>query len=136
MVIATAIAFVGIAAYFGSNTSFNMLSLSNQFVAATSSAQQSIFLAAGQAMLAVYTGTAFQLNYIVGAVAFIMISFVMLKTNIFSKPIAYLGIAANIIALGLYVPKVGIYISVFSVLFLWIWYILIARRFFQLSKEP
>jgi hypothetical protein len=62
-----------------------MLSLSNQFAVATSSAQQSTLMAAGQAMLAVYTGNAFQLNYIIGPIAFIMISFVMLRTNIFSK---------------------------------------------------
>jgi hypothetical protein len=36
--------------------------------------------------------------------------------------------------LGLYVPKVGVYISVFSVVFLWVWYILVARRLFQLGQ--
>ena len=49
------------------------------------------------------------------------------------KSTAYMGILANVIALGLYVPKIGVYISIFSVVFLWIWYILIARRLFQLG---
>ncbi|MFC2032683.1 hypothetical protein ACFLUS_04930 [Chloroflexota bacterium] len=134
MTIAASLAFIGIAAYFASNTAFNMLSLSNQYVAAITEAQRSMLLAAGQAMLANYTGTAFQLSYVLGAVALITISVVMLRSNIFGKVTAYLGIAANVIALGLYVPTIGVYISIFSVLFLWVWYILIARKLFQLGQ--
>jgi MFS family permease len=50
---------VGLAVYFGSNTSFSMLTLSQQYATATTDADRSLFLAAGQAMLALYTGTAF-----------------------------------------------------------------------------
>ena len=63
-----------------------------------------------------------------------MVSAVMLQNHLFSRAIAYLGIASNIIALGLYVPVVGIYISIFSVVFLWVWDILMARRLFQLAS--
>jgi hypothetical protein len=126
---------VGIAAYYASNTSFNMLALSQQYAAATSEAQKASLQAAGQAMLAIYTGTAFQVNYILGAVAFIIISAVMLRGGIFSRATAYLGILANALALGLYLPVIGIYVSIFSVLFLAAWEILIGLRFFQLAKR-
>ena len=46
-----------------------------------------------------------------------------------------MGLLANVIALGLYVPVIGIYISIFSVLFLEIFYILVARRFFQMGRR-
>ena len=42
--ISTALTFIGIAAYFGSNTIFSMLSLSNQYATASSDAQKSLFL--------------------------------------------------------------------------------------------
>jgi len=86
-------------------------------------------------MLAIYTGTAFQVSYILGAAAGIIISGVMLRSGIFSKMTAYMGTLANAISLGLYVPVVGIYISSFSVLFLEIFYILATRHFFQMGRR-
>jgi len=57
----------------------------------------------------------------------------MLRSEIFGKRTAYVGIVTNIVVFGLYVPKVGIYISLLSVVGYLIWYILIARRLFQLG---
>ncbi len=132
--LATALGFLGIAAFIASNPAVEMLSLSGRYTAATTETQRSMFLAAGQALLAGWQGTAFQVAYVVGSVAGLTISAVMLRSNAFSRVTAYMGILANVIALGLYVPTVGLYISVFSVLFLWIWYILIARRLLQLAR--
>ena len=41
---------------------------------------------------------------------------------------------ANAVALGLYVPRVGVFIAVLSVLFLEVWYVLIARRLYQFGR--
>ena len=57
----------------------------------------------------------------------------MLLSDIFGKATAYVGIVTNIVVFGLYVPEVGVYISLLSVLGYVIWYILIARRLFQLG---
>lgn len=73
-------------------------------------------------------------SLILGSVALVIISMVMLQSKIFSKTTAYLGILANVFAMGLCVPKTGTYILLFSVVFLWVWYILITRRFFQLGQ--
>jgi len=127
---------VGLAAYFSSNTAFNMLALSNQYAAAISEAQKAACLAAGQAMLAIYTGTAFQVNYLIGAVALIILSALMLRNPAFDKAAGWSGIVANLIALGLYVPVVGVYISVFSVFILEVWYVLVARSLFRLGRGP
>ena len=77
MAIATALGLVGIATYFASNTAFEMLSLSNQYAAATTDAQRGLFVASGQAMLAIYQGTAFDVSYIFLAIASLIISVVM-----------------------------------------------------------
>ena len=51
MAIALTLGLGGIVTYFASSTAFNMLSLSDQYAAATTDAQRSLFLAAGQATL-------------------------------------------------------------------------------------
>lgn len=134
MAIATTIWLVAIATYFASNPAINLLSLSDQYATAATEAQRAMFLAAGQAMLTMWTGTAFQIFYILGSLAPILVSVVMLRSNLFGKVIAYMGILANVIALGIYVPTIGVYIAIFSVLFLEVWYILIGRRLLQLGQ--
>jgi fumarate reductase subunit D len=133
--IALTLGIIGIAAYFSSNTAFEMLYLSNQYAVATTEAQRSMLSAAGQAMLAIYGGTSFQLSYVLQAVYGIIISAVMLQSKVFSKVTAYVGILAGVIAFGLFVPNIGIFISIFSILFYEMWYILIARRLFQLGQS-
>jgi hypothetical protein len=134
MIIATVLGLVSTILFIASNPAFAMLSLSHQYASATSEAQRTIFLAAGQTLLSTWQGSAFQVSYLLGSLAPIFMSVVMLQTKLFSKATAWLGIVANVIALGLYVPVIGTYISIFSVLFLWLWYLLMAQRFFQLSR--
>ena len=133
MAIDTTLAFAGIVVYYASNTAFSMLSLSDQYAAATTDAQRSVFLAAGQAMLAIYQGTAFHMSYVLVSVAPLIISVVMLRSNIFSKVAAYVGILANVLGLAYFLPAVGVLLSLISVVGLAIWYILIARKLFQLG---
>jgi uncharacterized protein DUF4386 len=135
MAIGTTLGLVAAVLYFASReATFTMLFLSRQYAAATTNTERSLFLAAGQTVLAIYNGTAFHLSYNIGQVAGIIISAVMLRNTIFSKAAAYAGILGNAIGFGLYVPTIGIYISLFSVVGLWIWYILIGRRLFQLGQ--
>jgi hypothetical protein len=134
MAVATTLYFVAIAAYFASNTAFEILSLSGQYAAATTDAQRSVYLAAGQAMLATFEGTAFQVSYVLASGAGTMIGAVMLRSEIFGRVAAYALIVGDVIGLGLYVPTIGIFLSVISVPVLWIWYILIARRLIQLGS--
>ena len=134
MAVGTTFGFAGLALFIASNPAFEMLSLSDHYAAATTDAQRSVFLAAGQTMLASWQGTAFQVAYILGSIAGLAVSVVMLRSNIFNKVTAYAGILANAIGLGLFVPTIGVFIAVFSVVFLWIWYILVARRLFKLGQ--
>ena len=135
MLIATFIGIIGIILLlFSREATFTMMSLSDQYYAATTDIEKTMCLGSGQTMLFIYNGTVFNLSYILGSVALIIISWVMLKTNIYSRLTAILGILSNVIALGLYVPRIGIYISLFSVIGLEIWYILITRRLFQLGR--
>jgi hypothetical protein len=134
MAIATVLGIVGIVLFITSNPAIEMLSLSDHYAAATTDAQRATFLAAGQAILAGWQGTAFQVGYLLSSVAGIAIPVVMLRGAIFSKAIAYLGILANAIGLGLYLPAIGIFLALFSVVFLELWYILLGHRLLQLGQ--
>jgi len=134
MVIATALGIVGIVLFITSNPAIEMLSLSDRYAAATTDAQRTIYLAAGQAVLAGWQGTAFQVGYLLSSIAGIVIPVVMLRGTIFGKATAVLGILANAIGLGLYLPAIGLFLALFSVVFLEVWYILLGRRLLQLGQ--
>ena len=135
MAIALTIGLVGTTLHFASReATFGMLSLSSQYTAATTDAQRAMLLAAGQALLTIYNGTAFDLSYIPSGIVLLIFSVVMLRSNIFSKATAYVGIVMG--ALMLVPPTVGtlgLLLSLISLVPTLIWLILIARRLFQMK---
>jgi hypothetical protein len=144
IVIATAFGFVGIAVFFASNQAFSMLSLSDQYAAATD-AQRAMFLAAGEALLAInnpgamYQGTGIYLSLLLVLLAGLIISVVMLQSTQFNNATAYMGILANVFALGYFIAlpfSLAIYWlpPTISAPFRIVWYILIALKLFQLGR--
>ena len=136
MALAAIVGLVGVATYFASNVAFNMLLLSNQFAAATTDAQRSQLLAAGHAMLAIWQGTAYDVSYVLGGVAILILSVVMLRSAVFGKVTAYLGLLFGALML---VPgtagTVGLVFAFASLLPMVVWDVLIARRLFQLAAH-
>lgn len=134
MAIAMALVFVGIATYFPSNIAFSMLSLSDQYAATTTDTPRTMLLASGQALLTGLQSSTFYVSYILMSTAGLIISSVMLRSNnIFSNVTAYVGILASVLGLGLFVPTIGLLLSLISVIPTLMWYILIARRLFRLG---
>lgn len=136
MLIAVVLGLMGIAAYFASNTAFEVLSLSSQYSAATTEAQRVMFLTAGQVMLETYEGTAFDIYYVLNTIVLFIFSAVMLRSNIFSKTTAYLGILAGVLMI---VPSsagtMGLYFSLASLVPWAIWLVLVARGLFRLGRS-
>ncbi|HYZ60781.1 MAG TPA: hypothetical protein VE544_14095 [Nitrososphaeraceae archaeon] len=81
MAIALILQLVATASYLASTVAFEMLSLSNQYATATTDAERSLFLAAGQ-MLVTWQGTAFDVSYVLSALAVLIVSAVMLRSHI------------------------------------------------------
>jgi len=125
---------LGVMCFIAARPAFEMLHLSHGYAAAKTDAERAIFLAAGEAKVATFHGTAFYINYILGSLTGLIISWVMLKTTLFSKATAYIRIASSVCDFGLFVPTIGMFIAIFSMLFLVIWNIMIARRLFQLAN--
>jgi hypothetical protein len=132
-VIALTLGFLGLVCIVPSRPILEMFALSDQFAAATTDAQRAIYQAAGEAVLALFHGTAYHVHYILGSASLLITSFLMLQSDTFSKATAYVGIVTNIVVFGLYVPQIGVYLSLLSVVGYVIWYILIGRRLYQLG---
>lgn len=130
--IATVLALIGIAVYLASNTALSMPSLSDQWAAATSDAQRSTLVAAGQAMLAIYEGPSLGAGVLLVMVATLVLSGVMLRSALFGRPIAALGMVAGIIGLGYYVgvalPAVRIFLLEAAAPFFLLWILMTSRR--------
>jgi len=111
-----------------------MLSLSNQYADATTEAERVALLGAGEGLLASFEGTAFHLNYILAQLAGIAVGIVILRAGVFSRGVGWLMVVGNAVGFGLYLPVVGLGLSAFAGLLLWVWLILLARGFLALSR--
>lgn len=144
MAIALTFALLGIGIFFATNNPFSMLSLSNQYAAATTDIQRSTFLAAGQAVLANTNQRAvggFNMGLFLVSVAGLIISSVMLQNNSFSRVTAYVGILAYTLSLADYLREaltpsatIALLVILPNVLFLVIWFALVGRRLYQLGR--
>jgi hypothetical protein len=145
MLVATVLFFVGISAFFATNTAFPMLSLADQYAAATTDAQRAMFLAAGQAMLTMFNVNAFQVSYVIVSGAWLMMSAVMLRSSIFGRVTAISGILAGATAVGALalerLPVIGGFLPLLialyfaAIVFLALWVVLTGRRLYRLGTE-
>jgi len=132
MLLATALAGVSIMCFLVATPALNMLSLSRQFAVASSDAQREALLAVGNSLM---WSSAFQVGYVVGSIEMLIVAWVMLYSPSFGKAAAYVGIAASLIGLGIYVPKVGVQLSLLSVVGMQVWYIMIAQTLWRVSRK-
>ena len=139
MAIATAMAFIGIADYIATNAAFNMLNLSDQFAAATTDAQRSLLLSAGQAVLAAGPAAGFNMGLLLVSAAGLIVSVVMLRSETFGKVTAYVGILANAVGLTYYlalaVPSIGAILLGLSGLLFLIWILLVGVKLHQSGRR-
>ncbi len=146
MVSATVLGLIGIAITFASNQALALLSLSQQYAAATSAAQRTLLLADGQMLLTInqFGSPGRYLSLLLIGVAGLLISIVMLRSDVFKRTTAYVGILASAFDLAYClavaaVPAVdGKLLAVCFIpaagLFLMIWHILIGQRLYRHGK--
>jgi hypothetical protein len=117
---ATGLWLIAIGMFIASNPAAQMLKLSQHFAAAPTDEQRSQAVAAGEAVLANWEGSAFQVSYVVGQLSGILIAIIMLQTTSFGRLVPYTLIIGNVVGFGYYLPKVGLAISAFSGVVLWV----------------
>jgi hypothetical protein len=145
MLIATTLGIAGAVVYFASNNTFSMLFLSDQYAAATTEAQRSTLLAAGQAVLAlnnpgaVFEGTGIYMSFFLLAAAGLIISGTMLRSKLFGRVTAWVGILAGGLDLVYcltfaIMPALTVFLMSAAGLCLTIWHILVGLRLFKLAN--
>lgn len=144
--LALTFAITGVAVFLATNNPFSMLSLSNQYSAATTAVQKELCLAAGQAILINTNQRAvegFNMGFLLLSTAGMTISILMLRNKTFNKVIAYAGILTFAISLVDYIrvvfmPSISlllIIIAAASGLLILIWLVLIGKRLLKLGQQ-
>ena len=135
----TILFFVGLPVYLASSRALPMLSLSSQYASATTDAQRSLLVAAGQAMLAEGQSRA---GVPLVEFACLVISVVMLRGKGFSKATAHAGILGTVLLMVVEIiltrvrtlPDWAKGISGVAGLSMITWYFLVGRRLLQLGR--
>jgi hypothetical protein len=138
---ATLFTLIAITVMFATHSGFSLLHLSEQYEAATSAAQQSELLAAGEAVIAsdIWNSTGGYATGILLQSAGVLISLAMLRSNDFGRITAYAGLLANGIDLLQHVlhpfaPGVSAIILWFAGLPYFLWFPLVGRDLLRLSR--
>jgi Domain of unknown function (DUF4386) len=137
MSIALAAGLIGTVLYLVSReATFSMLALSKQFEAASTAEQKTILLAAAQTVLTIYNGGCFDVSYVLGGVTVLLVSWVTLRSAVFGRAVAILGIITGILML---LPPttgpIGLVVSLVSLLPTMVWLVLLAVGFLRLSSS-
>ena len=143
--IALMFALLGIGIFFATNNPFLMVSLSDQYAAAATDAQRSTLLAAGEAVLANTNQRAvggFNMGLFLVSMAGLMVSIAMLRSSIFSRTTAVIGIAAHTLALADYLRQaltpsvlIALLVIIPNAILLIIWLCMVGRRLYQLGLQ-
>ena len=121
---------IGLAIYFPSNTSLEMLSTSRQYFQAVTDQDKTILLSTGQTLYAVWKGTSYAVYYVFNGIALILFFLAMIKDNSFRKLTASFGLTSGILMI---VPAtagiVGMVMSLLSLIPWSIFSVLVIKDF-------
>jgi hypothetical protein len=142
--LAMIVSFLGTAVFYATNQAFPMFELSNRYAAATTQAERTVIEAAGQTILSVgqsHTAGTF-LAFMFSEIGGMLMAVVALRGKIFGTIASLAGLIGYGVLfifeiLSSFAPSTpGILIfAMFGGLLNIAWYILVARRFFQLERS-
>ena len=133
--VALAVGLVGLVLLIPSRPIIEMFALSGKYAAATTDAAKSQILASVGALLALFDGTGWFMNTLLGALSLLVSSLLMLRSQTYSKATAYAGIITNALVCGFFIPVLGTILLFLTLPGYMIWYFLLARRFFQMGRN-
>ena len=96
-IFALTIGLIGLTTYFPSNTSIEMLSISQQYLIAETEQDKSALIAAGRTLFSIWKGTSYSVYYVLNGFALILYFLAMSKSLEFRKSTAYIGLIAGIL---------------------------------------
>lgn len=140
--IAALLGCAGVTLFLATPSVFSWLALSDKFAVATSAAQKTLFLAAGEAVLAsdMWHGTGPQLGGLLLQIGALVISAIMLRSGDFGKLTAWVGVVTHgldlaHILVGFVFPAAGVAVMMVAGPLYLVWFPLLARDFFRLARD-
>jgi hypothetical protein len=134
VVIALGLGGIGMAAYMSSPRPIEMLHLARAYAEA-GPAEGAALLATGEGMLATWTGTAFDVYYILNFAALLIFGILIYRSTVFSRATAVWGLAAAVLmAVPSNVGTVGLAFALASLLPWSVFAVLTARRLLALCR--
>jgi hypothetical protein len=131
----------GLTLFLASPSFLSWLALSDKFAAATSEGQKNLFLAAGETILVadMFHGSAAFVGGLLLQTGTVLFSVMMLRSTAFSKLTAWVGIVTHGLDLShivflLILPAVGVAMLIVGGTLYLVWFPLLARDFFRLTK--
>lgn len=140
--ISTILVFAGLTLFLATPSVFSYLYLSDEYAKATIVSDKNQLIAAGEAILAsdMWHGTGAKIGGILMQLGALIISIIMLKSNVFNKLTAYTGIVTHgldlaHIVIGFFLPTVGIILMAIAGPLYLLWFPLIGIRLFKLKDK-
>lgn len=134
VVIALGLGGIGMAAYMSSPRPIEMLHLARAYAEA-GPAEGAALLATGDGMLATWTGTAFDVYYVLNFAALLIFGILIYRSTVFSRATAVWGLAAAVLmAVPSNVGTVGLAFALASLLPWSVFAVLSARRLLALCR--
>jgi len=113
-----------------------MFTLSNLYTSAVTETARSQALAAGDALHSLFNGTGWIVNTVFGGISLLISSILMLRSRVFGKAAAWVGIVTNVAVLLFFLPgQIGTLLLFLSLPGYLVWYVQLALKFFRLGRN-
>ena len=112
-----------------------MVMISEKYATATTEVLRSQYLAAGDALLEHFSGTAWLIESFCLILSGLVFAMLMLRSSVFGKTTAYVGIATSLIGFGFIIPVIGPLLFFVNTILSIVFSILMARGLFRLGRQ-
>jgi hypothetical protein len=141
-IIGALLGWAGVTLLLATPSAFSFMYLSDRFALASGEAYKSLFLAAGEALLAsdLWHGSGARMGGLLLQTALLLLSIAMLQSHIFSRATAWVGVVTHgldllHILVGFVSPAVGASLMFVAGPMYLIWFPLLGRDFFRLARR-
>lgn len=132
--IALVLGLVGVAAMIAARPVLEIFTLSGLHASAGTDVDKNLYLVAGESLLVQFHGAAWHIAMFLEAVASLIMALLMLCSQLFSRPLAYIGIVTFTMGIFFWVPVLGLMLLFLTMLGSVLWSILLGRDLFRLAK--
>jgi hypothetical protein len=133
--IAVVLGLIGVAAVITARPLTEMAVLSNLYNEATNEASKESLLSAGEGFRVMFDGTAWMVQTVLFMIYGLIISFLMLKSKIYGKPVAIIGIVISVVGLFFFIPTVGLVLLFINTIGSIIWNILVGKSLIKIGQN-